>query len=413
MKRRNFLKSTAAAALIPIAAQASPKPAKKESDREFWLRTLDRIAAPVLDNMSRGELVKNLKVEESPRYDKRDKRVAYMEAFGRLIAGMAPACALAADLSAEGKLRAGWCEKIRKSLAHGVDPTSPDYLFWGTEKERQPLVDASYIAQALISSPATLWEPLDQKTKENVIREFTTIRKIVPFNNNWILFAAMIETFLLTSGEKIDESRIDPAVSTIEKWYVGDGFYSDGARFHFDHYNGYVIHAMMCQVLKINAEKGRLEKSRYDIALRRMQRYAHHLERMISPEGTYPVLGRSSTYRTALFWPLAKLAYEGGLPADVSPAQVRCALTAVFRRIYVDSTFRKDGGWLTIGLIGDRQSDIADTYSNTGSMYIATLAFWPLGLPATHEFWSAPFAEWTQLKAWKGEPFPMDRYVTY
>ena len=37
----------------------------------------------------KGELQKNMQIEVSPTFDKRDKRVTYMECFGRLMAGIA------------------------------------------------------------------------------------------------------------------------------------------------------------------------------------------------------------------------------------------------------------------------------------------------------------------------------------
>jgi hypothetical protein len=148
------------------------------------------------------------------------------------------------------------------------------------------------------------------------------------------------------------------------------------------------------------------------MAYKRMQRYASFQERYISPEGTYIVVGRSSTYRAGAFWPLVKLAYENNLPKGITPEQVRCALTLVLKRLFIPATFRK-GGWLTLGLLGDKQEDIADYYSNTGSMYLTSLVFWALGLPANHPFWSGPFTEWTERKAWSGKPFPKDYAVDY
>ncbi|HNU07596.1 MAG TPA: DUF2264 domain-containing protein [Pyrinomonadaceae bacterium] len=410
MKRRSFVKRSAAgaaAALVGILSNAEASPVKKESDREYWIRLLGKIADPMLGLMSRGELRQKMRVDYSPTYDKRDRRVAYLEAFGRLVSGLAEVVKL--DGGAEFTR---WREQTRASIAHGFDPKSPDYLYYGDEKQRQPLVDAAFLASGLLSAPEVLWEPLNSETKENIVREFTTIRRIQPFNNNWVLFAAMIETFLLSIGEKIDEKRIDGAIDTITRWYVGDGWYKDGEHFAFDHYNGYVIQPMLCQVLKVNSEMGRRDKAEFEIAYKRMRRYASFQERYISPEGTYPVVGRSSTYRVGLFWPLAKLALDGHLPDGISPAQVRCGLTAVFKRVFADSTFTKEG-WLTLGLVGDRQRDLADSYSNTGSMYMVSLAFLPLGLPASHEFWSGPYTEWTQLKAWSGKPFPRDYHVAY
>ena len=148
------------------------------------------------------------------------------------------------------------------------------------------------------------------------------------------------------------------------------------------------------------------------MAYKRMQRYASFQERYISPEGTYPVFGRSSTYRAGMFQPLVKLALEDSLPEGIKPEQVRCALTKVLKNLFIPSTFTADG-YLTLGLVGDKQADIADYYSNTGSMYLTSLVLLPLGLPSSHPFWSGPFTEWTQLKAWKGEPFAKDYAVDY
>ncbi|KAF5279849.1 hypothetical protein FQR65_LT15211 [Abscondita terminalis] len=98
-----------------------------------------------------------------------------------------------------------------------------------------------------------------------------------------------------------------------------------------------------------------------------MQRYGHHLERMISPEGYYTVVGRSSTYRNAAFQPLASLALDKRLPEDISEGQVRSALTSVLKNVFVERTF-KSSGWLSIGVVGDNQENIADTYTNAGSI---------------------------------------------
>ncbi len=422
MQRRNFLKWSSLLSftgLVPaneILANANESTDQnkfiKGNDRAYWTSLLDKIATPVLSNMSKGELKKNMQVEVSPKWDGRKKDVAYMEAFGRLIAGIAPFLALPDDDTKEGIMRKRLRLQTQQSFAHAVNPNSADYLYWGTPESRQPLVDAAFIAQALLTAPAALWQPLDAITKQRIIHEFKTLRLIKPFNSNWLLFAAIIETFLLHIGEDFDASRIDTAIDKITGWYIGDGWYSDGDTFHFDHYNGFVIQPMLVEVLKVNVEKGRRTQKEYDTAYKRMQRYASYQERFISPEGTYPVFGRSSTYRVGLFQPLAKLALENNLPEEIAPAQVRCALTAVIKRMFVPNTFTKDG-WLTLGLVGDKQKDIADSYSNTGSMYLTSYVFLPLGLPGSHQFWAGPYADWTQRKAWGGQPFKKDYAVDY
>jgi hypothetical protein len=147
----------------------------------------------------------------------------------------------------------------------------------------------------------------------------------------------------------------------------------------------------------------------YRRALKRAQRFAIVLERFISPEGTIPVFGRSIPYRLATLQPLAMMAWREQLPAGLSYAQVRGALTAVMHRMYDNANNFNEGGYLTIGFCGS-QPNIADWYTNNGSLYMTSLAFLPLGLPATHPFWTDAAQPWTQVKAWSGQAFPKDHH---
>ena len=118
------------------------------------------MAIPVLESMSKGELHKKMQVEVSPTWDGRDKRVAYLECFGRLMDGLAPWLTLPDDDSEEGRVRKKLREQALMSYAHAVDPKSPDYLLW--RKEGQPLVDSAFFSSSLLRAPKQLWEPLDK-----------------------------------------------------------------------------------------------------------------------------------------------------------------------------------------------------------------------------------------------------------
>jgi hypothetical protein len=378
-------------------------------DRTYWVDLLYKISDPILSNMSKGELKKNMKVDYSPTYDSRNKDVNYMEAFGRLIAGVAPWLNLPDDDTPEGKKRAQIREWTLKSLVHAVDPESPDYLLW--TGPHQVLVDASYIANAFIRAPKALWEPLDQVTKDRYIEHFKGLRKLAPWYNNWILFKAMIEAFLLSIDEDYDAYSLNITVRKIDEWYVGDGWYSDGPNFSLDYYNSYVIHTYLVEILEMMEKKRVWTPIKHELALRRMQRYNQLIERMISPEATYPVLGRSMTYRMAAFQTLSLSAWKYGMPQHLTEGQVRHALTSVMKRMFsAKGTFCKDG-FLQLGFVG-HQPDLADYYTSTGSLYITSIVFLPLGLPADHSFWTSPPEKWTTQKAWDGEPIPKDYYQT-
>lgn len=377
--------------------------------RKYWTDLAYKMAQPVLEPMSKGELQATMQTEFSPSFDNRDRRVVYMECFGRLMAGIAPWLALPDDGTAEGKQRSQLRQWALASYRNSVDPNSKDYLCWGIAG--QNLVDAAYIAESFLRAYDALWLPLDSLTKARYIHEFQRMRDIDPPYTNWFLFSSTIESFLAKAGAQYDQFRVNTACRKMEEWYVGDGWFSDGPDFAFNYYTSYVFHPMYLETLQamIDARQNtRLDYQKfYDRELRRTQKYSIILERFISPEGTFPVFGRSIPYRMATMQPLALMAWYETLPTDLSPAQVRCALTKVMHRMFDQQENFNKGGYLTIGFCGS-QPNIADWYTNNGSLYMTTLAFMPLGLPASSSFWTSPDEPWTQVKAWSGQPFPKD-----
>ncbi len=394
---------------IPQSGVWAKKKTAVKTDREYWCELAYKMAEPVLSNMSRGELQKNMELELSPTWDGRDRRVAYMECFGRLMAGIAPWLSLPDDGTAEGKQRTQLRQWALQSYKNAVDPQSQDYLLW--RKEGQTLVDAAYLAESFIRGYDALWKPLDDTTKQRYIEEFTRLRRIDPPYTNWLLFSSTIESFLAKAGAPYDVYRVNSAVRKVEEWYVGDGWYADGPTFAFDYYSSYVFHAMYLETLQnmVDAKANtRIDYGQYyKRALRRAQKHAIILERFISPEGTFPVIGRSTPYRLAAMQPLALMAWYGQLPKELSQGQVRSALTKVMHRMFDGQNNFNKGGFLTIGFCGSQPST-ADWYTNNGSLYMASLAFMPLGLSASDSFWTAPAEPWTQVKAWGGQPFPKD-----
>ena len=388
------------------------KPRKVEqTDREYWCQLAYQMARPVLENMSKGTLQKNMQTEFSPSFDNRNRKVAYMETFGRLMAGIAPWLTLADDDTAEGAQRKQLREWALQSYKNAVDPESPDYLCWGVTG--QNLVDAAYVAESFLRAYDALWMPLDEVTKQRYIKEFQGLRKIDPPYTNWYLFSSVIESFLAKAAgmKACDEFRVNTTCRKVEEWYVGDGWYADGPVFAFDYYSSYVFHAMYLETLQamIDAKANtRIDYQKYyDRALQRAQKHAIILERFISPEGTFPVFGRSIPYRLAAMQPLALMAWYEKLPKDLTNGQVRAALTKVMHRMFDEQQNFNEGGFLTIGFCGS-QPNIADWYTNNGSLYMTSLAFMPLGLPANHPFWTDKAEPWTQVKAWNGQPFPKD-----
>lgn len=376
--------------------------AQSGEERVYWLNTMIKMVEPIYTNLSRNTLRKNMPVETRDGLNTGNarKEVTHLEALGRSFAGIAPWLNLPINQTDEGKLRAKYVDLVVKSLANAVNPESPDYMPFDRPIS-QALVDAAYVAEGLLRSKEQIWPRLDTLTQQRLVKEMKASRRFKPADKNWLMFSAMIEAALLEFTGECNMKPINYALRRHKEWYKGDGWYGDGRRLHMDYYNSFVIQPMMMDVLEVMKRHGIEGADFYDVQLKRFIRYAEQQERMIGPDGTYPPIGRSIAYRLGAFQALAQVALMKMLPKKVKPAQVRCALTQVMKRQLVDGTFDKDG-WLTLGFCG-HQPRLAEKYVSTGSLYMCTLVFLPLGLDASDEFWSGKAEKWTSLKIWGGD----------
>ena len=382
------------------------------TDRKYWIDMLVRIVDPVLVNFEKEQLHKALRLEAE---DPEREQYKGLEILGRTLAGLAPWLETPASDPEEEALRVRYGQLSRKAIAVAVDPKSPDYCFQGTtEKEwnKQWLVDASYLAFAIIRAPRELGEKLCADTKQHLVDAFLKTRNYRPVFNNWLLFSAMVEAALYVLGQDYDLVRIDYAIRQMEQWYVGDGFYSDGPCFRMDYYNSFAIQPMLTCLVRmfhgryqepnaVNPEGEPVGQRMYRLVMNRFHRYVRIQEASIAPDGSFAPIGRSMVYRCGAFQALAQAALWNSLPAEVTPAMARGALTSVIQKtLDAPGTFSEDG-WLKMGVCG-YQPDIAYSYNTTASLYMATLAFLPLGLPETDAFWSDPDEPGTWEKCYSG-----------
>jgi hypothetical protein len=372
--------------------------------RQYWLNTMDRIARPVLAALAGNRLRDVLPIESKSSREDREK-YTYLEAFGRTLTGLAPWLELDGLTGEEAALQAEYRCMAVAGLHNAVTPGARDEMNFA--EGYQPIVDAAFLAHAILRAPKQLWHALPQEDKVNLVCKMKQTRTRKPFQCNWLLFSAMIECFLYLAGEPDwDPMRIDMAVRTHFDWYKGDGFFGDGKDFHMDFYNSYVIHPMLIDVLRcVRQEDGDWARM-LPLAEKYGGHYATFLEHLIMLDGCYPILGRSNTYRFGAFHMLGQAALQGLLEPSVTPAQVRCAMTAVMRRIMAFDNFDAEG-FLRIGVCGS-QPDMGEVYISTGSLYLCLAAFLPLGLKEDAAFWADPDAPWTMKRMWAGEDMPCE-----
>ena len=407
--RRDFVK-LAAAGLISgqaaraVASAAAAPVAGPENPRARWCALATSLANPVLGALADRRLKAVMPVEAAPGVTDRPQ-FSHLEALGRLLCGLAPWLELGGDESVEGRERARLAALARAAIDAATDPQSPDFLNFS--QGAQPLVDAAFLAQAFLRAPTELWQKLSPPVRTQVIAALKSSRPIKAYENNWTLFATTVEVFLQQAGEARDEARLFEGLNKHRQWYVGDGLYGDGPEFHWDYYNSFVIQPMLVEALaRVGAEAPEWTQF-HQKARARLGRWAAIQERLIAPDGTYPVVGRSIAYRCGAFQGLAFAAWQHVLPAEVPPAQARGALTAVIRRtLEAPGTF-DEAGWLRIGVSG-HQPGLGERYISTGSLYLCSAAFLPLGLTAKDPFWSDSATPTTWDQVWSGRNLPAD-----
>ena len=410
LSRRRFVTGSLALGAglsLDAPSHAASTTSPDGADRAYWVQVLQKISNPLLDAARQGKLKERMPVETRPGSSDDRRQFTHLEAIGRLLCGIAPWLETATDTvpEAESQLRTRFAEWARAAIGSGTDPSSPDFLNF--HRGQQPLVDAAFLALAIVRAPTELGQKLEPAARKNVIAAFESSRSIKPGYNNWFLFSAMVEAALCLMGAPWDATRVDYAVRTMDSWYKGDGMYGDGPTFHWDYYNSFVIHPLLLNVLDTVAKNSPAWDAFRAPMLARAQRYAAILERLIAPDATFPAIGRSLCYRFGAFHLLAEIALRRKLPEAIPPPQVRSGLTAVMRHMVDAPGTFDENGWLRLGFYG-HQPQIAEPYISTGSLYLCSAAWLPLGLKPADPFWSSPSQPWTSQRAWRGDPLPPD-----
>jgi hypothetical protein len=409
--RRSFLVGSlaaGAAAVFPAEIHAADSAPAPQQDRTYWLQQVELVSEPVLKALKEGYLRRKMPVEAAPGQTEARAIGTHLEALGRLLSGLAPWLELepsTGETPKETALRTRYRDYALAGITSALDSSAPDYMHFG--ESSQTLVDSSFLALALLRAPRQLLQKLDAKTQQRLTEALITQRKVQPPFNNWLLFAAMNEALLMTLDQPWDRMRVDYALRELQSWYLGDGTYGDGPHLHWDFYNSFVIQPYLLQLMDTLGDQSPAWSSMRTPIQQRAQRYAAIQERLIAPDGSYPAIGRSITYRCGAFHLLADAARRRLLPETLTPSQARCALSAVMQRtLGAAGTFSSDG-WLQIGLAG-HQPGLGETYISTGSLYLCSAAWLPLGLAPADPFWSQPPAPWTSQAIWSGKNFQAD-----
>jgi hypothetical protein len=317
-----------------------------------------------------------------------DQHAAELEAFARPLWGLVP-------LAAGGGAFADW-ELYRRGLANGTNPRHGE--FWGEAEERnQRLVEMAAIGLALALAPEHVWEPLAAEARATLAAWLGAINRVGIVDSNWLYFRVLVNLGLARVGVAHDEAAMGAALDRLEQFYLGDGWYSDGANEQRDYYIPFGFHYYSLVYAKLMGERdpGRAGRFRERAAL-----FAGQFAHWFAADGAALPFGRSLTYRFAQggFWGALAFADVEALPWGVIKGLALRHLRWWARR----PIFSPDGT-LSIGYAYPNLN-MAEQYNAPGSPYWALKFFLPLALPETHPFWLAEEAPLPELPAIQQQP---------
>lgn len=317
-----------------------------------------------------------------------DDHAAALEGFARPLWGLVP-------LAAGGGDFADW-DLYRRGLANGSDPQHPEY--WGEPEGRnQRLVEMAAIGLALALAPDQLWRPLPAAAQANLIRWLGAINRLEIVDSNWLFFRVLVNLGLASVGAAHDEAALRAALDRLEQFYLGDGWYSDGANDQRDYYIPFAFHfyGLIYARLAGATDPERAQRFRERAAL-----FAEQFVAWFAADGAALPFGRSLTYRFAQggFW--GALAFAD---VEAMPWGVIKGLALRHLRWWAAQPIFNPDGTLSIGYAYPNLN-MAEQYNSPGSPYWALKFFLPLALPESHPFWQAEELPLPELPALMPQP---------
>lgn len=285
-------------------------------------------------------------------------------------------------------------ERYAGGLAAGTDPAGPEA--WPRIADRsQQMVEAASIALALHESRPWIWDQLDPAVRERAAGWLGGMVGRRAYDNNWVLFQAVVGEFLASVGADHDRAEIEAGLDRVDEWYVADGWYQDGPRQRFDHttgqpfdagqrfdyYAGWALHLYTLLWARLAGPRAGDRAAVYRQRLRRfLAQYVH----LFGADGAPVHYGRSLAYRFACLAPVWLGALCGATP--LPPGMTRRLASGTLRH-FVERGAPDQRGLLTLGWY---QPFLPATqpYSGPGSPYWASKGFLGLLLPPGHPVWT-------------------------
>ncbi|WP_064609460.1 DUF2264 domain-containing protein [Photobacterium sp. J15] len=239
----------------------------------------------------------------------------------------------------------------------GTNPAHRGY--WGELHDYdQRICESADLALALWLSREWVWEQFNPDEQKQVIGWFKQVNRFDTVDNNWHLFPLTVQLVIksLTGEDTVAHSKY----TRIKEFYVGDGWFRDGAKGNYDYYNAWGFFYSLYWLDQIDPD--------FDPVFIRdsLNSFVEKYRYFFTSEGL-PFFGRSVCYRLATAAPLLAAA-DLQLPA-ISVGQAKRAFKTSLQYFIGQGALRY--GAPTQGVFAD-DTRLVDNYSGPAS------SFWSL-----------------------------------
>lgn len=183
---------------------------------------------------------------------------------------------------------------LRSAFLAGTDPSHKGY--WGKLHAcDQRICESADLALALWLSKAQVWDALNSEQQQQIISWFKQVNTLQTVDNNWHLFVLTVQFVVkaLAQEDYVDHHKY----LRVKEFYVGDGWFRDGAKGNYDYYNawGFFYSLYWLDQIAPDFDRAFIHKS--------MSEFVSGYRYFFTPNGL-PLFGRSACYRLSAAAPL-------------------------------------------------------------------------------------------------------------
>ncbi|KUS10700.1 hypothetical protein AWE62_23935 [Escherichia coli] len=257
------------------------------------------------------------------------------------------------QMTNQGKLDSyGKCvrQALKQAFICGTNPEHPGY--WGKIKDYdQRICECCDIALALWLVRNTVWKSYSASEQERILCWLQGVNNCKTVDNNWHLFIVLTQQVVLALSGKGENS--EQRYARVKEFYVGEGWFRDGANGNFDYYNSWAFHYLLFWIDRINPDFD------HQFITQSCTEFAKTFRYFFTPCG-FPFFGRSISYRLAA--PVALMA--NAIQSGRADGQLKRIISTLTHFFILHGAVQH--GVITQGLFqADRR--LMDGYSGSGS----------------------------------------------